>query len=126
MAAIHAPQSSSGISVSCEFESQPEPDLLWVNAKRYLTQHPSPQDVKLAIEVSDSSLQTDLIEKAQLYAQARIIEYWIVDIQAKCVHAFRAPQNGSYSDRSVVKAGEYLKPLQPCTTPLNLADLFRS
>jgi hypothetical protein len=42
------------------------------------------------------------------------------------VHVFRAPQDGSYTDRSVAKAGVYLKPLQPCTTPLDLADLFRS
>ena len=54
-------------------DSRPEPDLLWVRAARYHQRHPSASDVKLAIEVSDSSLQTDLREKATLYAEAGII-----------------------------------------------------
>ena len=107
-----------------EQRSRPEPDLLWIRAGRYLDRHPVAADVKLAIEVSDSSLQSDLIEKASLYAEAVIVEYWIVDVQSRCIHVFRSPQDGAYTDRSVAKPDELLSPMEPCTRPLDLGDLF--
>jgi len=107
-----------------ELESRPEPDVLWIRAGRYRDRHPVAADVKLAIEVSDSSLQADLTEKAALYAEANIIEYWIVDVQGNCVHVFRRPQHGQYTDRSVAESGEQLSPLEPCSRPLDLRDLF--
>ncbi len=109
-----------------ELESRPEPDLCWIRAGRYRDQHPTAVDVKLAIEVSDSSLQSDLIEKAALYAEAKIVEYWIVDSRASCVHVFRTPQDGRYHDRRVATVGELLSPLESCDNPLDLADLFGS
>lgn len=105
-------------------QSRPEPDLLWVRAARYRDRHPTAADVKLAIEVSDSSLQSDLIEKASLYAEAEIAEYWIVDAKSQCIHIFRSPAEGEYTNRSVAKSGEHLSPLEPCLTPLDLQDLF--
>lgn len=113
----------TGLNLS-ELDSRPEPDLMWVRAARYQTQHPAAADVKLAIEVSDSSLQRDLIEKAPLYAQAGIIEYWLVDAQGKCIHIFRDPQAGEYAERFVAKIGEFLSPIASCATPLDLQNLF--
>lgn len=107
-----------------ELQSRPEPDIYWVQAGRYRDRHPTATDVKLVIEISDSSLKSDLIEKADLYAEANIVEYWVVDVQGKCVHVFRKPGGGQFTDRSVAKVGEKLSPLEPCETPLDLADLF--
>jgi Uma2 family endonuclease len=105
-------------------QSRPEPDLLWVRAGRYLKRHPSASDVKLAIEVSSSSLQADLVEKAELYAEAGIVEYWIVDIGAKCVHVFRHPQGKEYTDRSASNLGERLSPLAAESASLEISGLF--
>lgn len=113
----------TGLSLAGQ-QSRPEPDLMWVRAARYRQSHPTANDVKLAIEVSDSSLQVDLIEKASLYAEAGIPEYWIVDAQGKCVHVFREPEAGKYCSRSVSKVGEQLSPIAPCRTPIDLKDLF--
>lgn len=107
-----------------EWESRPEPDLMWIAARRYRHRHPTSSDVRLAIEVADSSLQTDLSEKARLYADAGIEEYWIVDAQGKCIHVFRSPRDGVYQDRRIAKSGEFLLPLAPCSGPLDLRDLF--
>lgn len=107
-----------------KLESRPEPDLMWIRAGRYRERHPSAAEVKLAIEISDSSLKTDLIEKAALYAEAGIMEYWIVDAKSNCIHVFRSPTAGEYTERSVSKVGEKLSPLEPCATPLDLSDLF--
>ncbi len=113
----------TGLSLAGQ-QSRPEPDLMWIRAARYRQSHPTANDVKLAIEVSDSSLQADLIEKAGLYAEAGIVEYWIVDAHGKCIHVFRDPTAGKYCNRSVSKIGEQLSPIAPCTTPLDLKDLF--
>ncbi len=113
----------SGLDLA-DLNSRPEPDLLWVRAARYRDRHPTAADVKLAIEVSGSSLYADLIEKVALYAQARIVEYWIVDAKGHCVHVFRSPQAGEYKQRSVAKIGEFLLPSEPCNYPLDLHDLF--
>lgn len=107
-----------------EFDSRPEPDLLWVRAGRYLNRHPTAADVRLAIEVSDSSLQADLIEKAELYGQAGIVEYWIIDIQGRCIHVFRSPKQGKYTERSVFKPGEMLLPIAECSKALDIEELF--
>lgn len=104
--------------------SRPEPDIAWVRAARYRDQHPTAEDVRLVIEVSVSSLKSDLIEKASLYAESGIVEYWVVDATGKCIHVFRSPNGNEYSDRSVAKSGEYLSPLHACSEPLDLQDLF--
>jgi hypothetical protein len=49
-------------------DSEPEPDLTWVVAKDYSTRHPEPQDVRLIIEVADSSLGYDRSDKPEIYA----------------------------------------------------------
>jgi Uma2 family endonuclease len=70
--------SQTGLDLA-ELDSRPEPDLMWLRAKRYRGRHPSAKDVLLAIEVSYSNLHSDSTQKADLYAEAGIDEYWIVD-----------------------------------------------
>ncbi len=78
--------------------SEPEPDLI-VTAKRcreYDT-NPGPEEIRLLIEVSDSTVNYDLKRKAPLYARAGIADYWVVDIPAKLVHVHRNPLRGKYT-----------------------------
>ena len=115
--------SQTGLNLD-ELESRPEPDLMWLRPKRYRGRHPSASDVLLAIEVSYSSLQSDLREKAELYAEAGIVEYWIVDANDKCVHVFRNPTQRQYSDRRIVAIGERLSPMNASDVSLNIHELF--
>lgn len=114
----------TGLDLST-LDSRPEPDLQWLRASRYRERHPSAADVQLAIEVADSSLQTDLFEKSTLYAEAGILEYWIVDARGECIHVFRSATPSGYAERFVAKLGEQLSPLTPCLAPLDLQDLFQ-
>ncbi len=107
-----------------EQESRPEPDIFWVHKKRYRERHPRAEDVQLAIEVSDSSLAKDLEVKRLLYAEARIIEYWIVDCRSNCMHVFREPDGKDYQTRFVVTARDQLSPLVAPNAKLDLRDLF--
>jgi Uma2 family endonuclease len=66
----------------------PEPDFylfptsIWPRAARG-------PDLLLVIEVSDSTVTHDLRRKAELYRQYGVREYWVVDINASCVHVHR-------------------------------------
>ena len=115
--------SQTGLDLA-ELDSRPEPDLLWVRAGRYRQRHPTVRDVRLAIEVSHASLPTDLREKADLYAEAGIVEYWIVDATASCIHVYRNPQDKQYTDRSVANRDDKLSPWAAQDAMLDLADLF--
>ncbi len=105
-------------------ESRPEPDLMWVRAADYRQRHPTAADVELAVEVADSSLQRDLKEKAALYAEAGIVEYWIVDANASCVHVFRYPKGTEYTDQLVAHCGDRISPLIMEDAVLDVSELF--
>lgn len=50
----------------------------------------------LVCEVGDTTLATDLDEKKQIYAALEILEYWVIDVQAARVMAFRLSPEGLY------------------------------
>ncbi len=109
-----------------ELESRPEPDLMWIRAARYRDHHPRASDVQLAIEVSYSSLSYDLETKRRLYAEAGIAEYWIVDLQANCIHVHRDPHGVDYLTRFVCTVDQRLSPTILEKAVLDLRDLFCS
>lgn len=115
--------SQTGLNLA-ELASRPEPDLMWLRAKRYRARHPSAGDVLLAIEVANCSLRSDLREKAELYAEAGSVEFWIIDANDHCVHVFRSPTQRQFTDRSVATIGESLSPLQAPDVSLDIHELF--
>ena len=78
--------------------SEPEPDvaLLRPRADFYARAHPTPDDVLLVIEVSDTSPEYDREVKLLLYARAGIPEAWIVDLNREEVWTYSRPEDGSY------------------------------
>lgn len=77
-------------------DSEPEPDLSVVVAPvtRYLKSHPTPRDIGLVIEVSDTTLVDDRTVKARVYARARLPEYWIVNIPERQIEVYTRPRAG--------------------------------
>jgi Uma2 family endonuclease len=80
--------------------SQPQPDLVLYRPGVWRMQHPGPADISLVVEISDSSLLFYLNQKLALYKAAGIQEYWVIDLKAKQLHRFVAPQYRSQSDSS--------------------------
>jgi len=93
--------------------NEPEPDLIVLSkpSREFKDANPQPADLRLVVEISDSTLGFDLTTKAALYARARIVEYWVVDIPGRRIIVHRDPQDGQY--RSVVAYAEQesVKPL---------------
>lgn len=92
--------------------SEPEPDLSVLRPRDdfYENRHPTPDDVLLLIEVSDSSLDFDHQVKLPLYARYDIQEVWVVDLRNTRVEVYRGPQGSNYSDHREVQRGESLSP----------------
>jgi Uma2 family endonuclease len=114
-------QSSIGIP---ELGSAPEPDVVWAERKSYAQRRPEPQDVLLLIEVADSSLQYDLGEKADLYAEAGITDYWVVDIRDFRIHVHRQPTAEGFQSLETFAMGDTVHPLCKTDATLNVAELF--
>ncbi len=77
-------------------ESEPEPDLTIMRAKRYWRRIPTVADVLVVIEVSDSTRNYDHSMKMPLYARAGVPELWIVDLIADRVERYTEPDMGAY------------------------------
>ncbi len=57
-----------------------------------MSANPQPGDIRLLVEISDTSLKYDLSVKAALYARAGIFEYWVVDVNGRRLIAHRDPE----------------------------------
>jgi len=117
-------QVQTGMNID-ELDSRPEPDLFWVKRGRYLRRHPTGTDTLLAIEVADSSLKNDRTEKSDLYAEAGVLEYWVVDVVGKCIYVMReVAADKHYGWQRTVHPGDTLSPLAEPNAVLDVADLF--
>jgi Uma2 family endonuclease len=59
---------------------------------------PQAEDCALLVEVSDSTSAFDRKTKSRLYAEARIPEYWVLDLPKDRVLVHRRPKAGEYQD----------------------------
>jgi Uma2 family endonuclease len=88
--------------------SEPEPDLAIVRADPSLVDHPS--EALLVIEVSDSSVCRDRGWKQRIYARASVPEYWVVNLQDRCVEVFTRPSGEGYTTHRVCRGTDVLRP----------------
>ena len=95
-------------SVSVPPHNVPAPDIVITNAADGEGLVPL-ESVRLAIEVSDSSLAIDLGRKRAIYARAGIPEYWVIDVRARRVHQHWAPDSDSYREHRLVALGERIE-----------------
>jgi Uma2 family endonuclease len=86
----------------------PEPDLMLLKpaSHHYKSAHPTPEDVFLIIEVSDSSLVFDQNIKLPLYARAGIEEVWILNVPQKQIEVYRQPHFMGYESKTILRDGE--------------------
>jgi Uma2 family endonuclease len=114
------------LPLALSLSSEPEPDALVVrgDARSYLAEHPTPGAVALFVEVADSSLSDDRIRKAALYAEAEILEYWIVNLVDRVLEVHRDPAGGVYRTKTTSGEGETVAPLARPEATIAVADLL--
>lgn len=89
--------------------SEPEPDLALVRGDetRYLAHHPGPTDIGLVIEVADSSLDGDRLDKGRIYAEDEIAYYWIVNLVDRQVEVYTLPSGVTVATPSFGQRRDY-------------------
>ncbi|MGD1895767.1 MAG: Uma2 family endonuclease [Phormidesmis sp.] len=106
--------------------SEPEPDLAIVQGDllTYASKHPQPDDIRLIVEVADSTLQHDCQVKDKAYARANISEYWVIDLPNQQLHVFQSPTQQGYSSHLILKKPNQISPLAFPELRLSLEDIF--
>ena len=98
-------------AVQLDDHGLPEPDIAIVRLRDdYHRERPTPADVLLIIEVSDTSLEYDRELKLPRYAAAGIPEVWIANVPARHVEAFHDPVDGVYQSSRTVPADGRISP----------------
>jgi Uma2 family endonuclease len=109
--------------------SEPEPDVVIAKGEHenYLPHHPYIEDIVLVIEISDSTLIYDQTKKLEVYAEAGINHYWIVNLIASQLECYCQPYRNQKGEFSYQSKQVYL-PNQSVTIPsfdAALLDLSR-
>ena len=106
--------------------SEPQPDLLLLRprAVSYSREHPTPEDVLLAVEVADTTARFDRLVKSRLYARAGIREFWLFLTLEAIVEVYRAPGSDAYTSVTEHGAGQMLSPLAFADVSFSVTDFF--
>ena len=111
--------------------SEPEPDVVIAVNKddNYLSSHPTPNDILLVVEISDSTLQYDRETKLPLYAEAGINTYWIINLSDRHLEAYTqafcdAKGKFAYRSKQIVLADETITIPSFDKLAIDLAKVF--
>jgi len=104
-------------------DSEPEPDMFIVEGREGDFDSRHPITAALAVEVSVSSVVLDH-EKASIYAEAGVLEYWIVVALQQQVEVYRAPEGGRYREVRTYSRGETLECASVPEIRITLAEIF--
>ena len=93
-------------------DTHADTDILVVKdlCSEYEKRHPGPSDAVLLVEVADASVEYDLGEKASIYAQANIAEYWVVLVQEAAIVVHRKPTPEGYRQIARLSGTNALSP----------------
>jgi len=105
--------------------NEPMPDCLVLSRPaREFKERPRPEDIRLLVEVADSTLDYDLMTKSALYARAAIVEFWVVSVAEQTIHVHRDPREGRYQDISVLSGSDLIASLAAPTDAVEVGTLL--
>jgi Uma2 family endonuclease len=83
-------------------DSEPEPDITLARGEEeiYDTRHPEPSDLGVLIEIGDSSVIDDRRYKGELYAKAKVPEFWLANLVDRVVEVRTRPRGGKYQKKT--------------------------
>ncbi len=106
--------------------SEPQPDVVLLKPRSdfYEHAHPTPDDVLLLIEVSDTTLDYDRQVKLPLYARGNISEVWIVNLADERIEMYANPSGNTYQMTSHAARGDELQSHTLADLRLNASDIL--
>jgi len=99
--------------VRIAFDGEPIPDVMVLKGRQadYNDHQPVPGDVQLLVEISVTTVEYDLGEKALQYAQAGITDYWVVVEKENAVVRHREPTADGYKEVTRLAGNDMISPL---------------
>lgn len=97
--------------VRLDENSEPQPDLALLKPSPdfYANAHPTPDDILILIEVSETSAAYDREVKLPLYAERGIRETWIVDLESGTIEVNDEPSSDGYGRITKRRRGEAVR-----------------
>ncbi len=88
--------------------SEPEPDIVLAKPPRekYFENHPTPEDILLIVEISDTTLGRDRFAKGSAYAKAGIRQYLVLNVAEETVEDYRNPSADGYGSKQTLRKNE--------------------
>jgi Uma2 family endonuclease len=86
------------VALSDDTEPQPDVQLLRRRQPPYKDQEAWGEDTLLVIEVADSSLAYDRSTKLEVYAEAGVLEYWVVNCRDETIEVYLRPERDRYRE----------------------------
>ena len=106
---------------------QPDLAILRPREDNYAGSNPTPEDVLLVIEVSDSTVAYDRNVKIPKYAQAAVPEVWHVNLPNGFIDRFVDPNPATGRYRSVMRhsGGQRVVPAHLSEVAVEVSDILR-
>ncbi len=115
-------------------DTEPEPDVYVVPgaSNDYADRDIQTSDILLLVEVSDTTIGFDRGRKAAVYAEAGVADYWVLNVQERCLEVRREPATlppgepfpFGYQTITVFQEPEAVAPLASPDRPVRVADLL--
>jgi Uma2 family endonuclease len=88
--------------------SEPEPDIVLAKPPRgnYLEKHPTPEDIYLVMEISDTTLHQDRETKSLIYARSGITQYLLLNVNEQTIEDYRDPNFDGYEFKKTHRIGD--------------------
>ncbi len=88
--------------------SEPEPDIVVAYPKKddYEKSHPTPAEIYLILEVSDSTLSYDRNAKSEAYSRAGIRQYLVLNLPDKTIEDYREPSANGFQAKQTYRLGQ--------------------
>lgn len=102
-------QSYAPVSTHLDDHSLPEPDVVVATVED--DKFVSRGSIRLAVEVSSSTLKFDLGRKARLYARTGVPEYWVVDVRGRTIIRMAEPAGEAYLRQDAFAWGDQIASL---------------
>lgn len=85
--------------------SEPEPDIVLAafDENDYEDKHPTPAEIYLILEVSDTTLSYDRTAKSTAYARAGIRQYLLLNVQERTLEDYREPSADGYQSKQTLR-----------------------
>ena len=83
-----------------------------------------PDEIRLLVEVADTSAGFDLKTKSLVYARVDVVEYWVVDVVGRRLVVHRNPSASGYSSIEAFAENEYCSSLAAPDHRILVGDLL--